>query len=109
MLPETDDAVIFGFTPDQFKFCRNNEDQMWQYLIENKLLFNSEQLTLKKLTGEAPFTSYFTKESPGRAVVWIGFRIVESYMMKNHDVSLEELMKDTDFQKILEKARYSPK
>jgi hypothetical protein len=43
------------------------------------------------------------------AAVWIGFRIVESYMVKNSGVKLEELMRDADIQGILEKARYSPK
>lgn len=108
MLPEAADEIIFGFTPDQFKFCRNNEDQMWQYLVEKDLLFSTDQLTIRKLTAEAPFTGYFTNESPGRAAVWVGFRIVESYMMKNHDSSLEELMKNTDIQSILEKAKYNP-
>ena len=108
MLPEADDAIIFGFTTDQFKFCRNNEDQMWQYLIEKDLLFSTDQLTIRKLTAEAPFTSYFTNDSPGRAAVWIGFRIVESYMMKNPGISLDELMKNTDIQSILEKAKYNP-
>ncbi|MCX6325273.1 MAG: hypothetical protein NT144_01280 [Bacteroidia bacterium] len=109
MLPEAADEIIFGFTPDQMKFCRNNESQMWQYLIENDLLFKSDQFIIRKLTGEAPFTSYFTNESPGRAVVWLGFRIVESYMMKNPGVNLGDLMKNIDVQSILEKAKYSPK
>jgi hypothetical protein len=109
MLPESTDELIFGFTSDQMKFCRNNEDQMWQYLIENDLLFKTDQFTIRKLTGEAPFTSFFTNESPGRAAVWLGFRIVESYMMKNPGVKLEELMNNTDVQGLLEKAKYSPK
>jgi hypothetical protein len=108
MLPETADEIIFGFTPDQMKFCKNNESQMWQYLIENDLLFKSDQFTIRKLTGEAPFTSYFTNESPGRAAIWLGFRIVESYMIRNRGISIEEMMKDSDVQGILEKAKYSP-
>ena len=108
MLPETTDEIIFGFTPDQMKFCRNNESQMWQYLIENNLLFSSDQFTIRKLTGEAPFTSFFTNDSPGRAAVWLGFRIVESYMMKNPGIKIGEMIKNTDVQSILEKARYSP-
>jgi hypothetical protein len=108
MIPETADELIFGFTPLQLKFCTNNESQMWQYLIENNLLFKTDQITIRKLTGEAPFTSYFTKESPGMAAVWLGFRIVESYMTKNPGIKIEELMKDTDIQNILEKARYAP-
>jgi hypothetical protein len=108
MLPATSDELIFGFTGEQMNFCRSNESQMWQYLVEKNLLFNTEQFTIRKLTGEAPFTGYFGKESPGRASVWLGFRIVESYMMKNPSVNIEEMMKNTDIQGILEHAKYSP-
>ncbi len=108
MLPETSDEIIFGFTPDQMKFCRNNEGQMWLYLVEHNLLFSTDQFTIRKLTGEAPFTGYFTRESPGRAAVWLGFRIVESYMMRNPGTKIEDIIKDTNVQGILEKARYSP-
>ena len=108
MLPEINDTVVFGFTEDQMKFCRNNERQMWQYLIEHDLLFSTDQFTIRKLTDEAPFTSYFTSESPGRAAVWLGFRIVESYMMKNREISLETLMDNTEIQEIIERAKYDP-
>jgi hypothetical protein len=108
MLPELNDTVLFGFTEDQMKFCRNNERQMWQYLIEYDLLFSTDQFTIRKLTGEAPFTSYFTNESPGRAAVWLGFRIVESYMMKNREISLDALMDNTEIQGLIERAKYDP-
>lgn len=108
MLPEAPDELIFGFTPDQMKFCRNNEGQMWQYLVENNLLFTTDQFSIRKLTGEAPFTSYFTRESPGRAAIWLGFRIIESYMIKNPRINIEAMIRNTDIQGILEKAKYSP-
>jgi uncharacterized protein YjaZ len=82
---------------------------MWQYLIEHDLLFVTDQFTIRKLIDEAPFTSYFTNQSPGKAGVWLGFRIVESYMNRNPEIKLEDLMKNTDFQKILEDSKYSPK
>jgi len=109
MLPDVPDDIIFGFTPDQLKFCRNNESRMWNYLIEKNLIFETDKFTIKKLIGEAPFTSYFTDESPGRAAVWLGFRIVESYMLSSPGISLNDLMKDIDIQSILEKAKYAPK
>lgn len=108
MLPEEKDENIFGFTEDQLKFCVNNESQMWQYLIENDILFVTDQFIIQKLTGEAPFTSYFSSESPGRAAVWLGFRIVESYIMKNPEVKIGDLMPENDVQKILEGSKYNP-
>jgi hypothetical protein len=108
MIPEISDTLLMGFTQNQMKFCRNNEGQMWTYLIENDLLFSSDQFIVRKLTGEAPFTSYFTNESPGKATVWLGFRIIESYMMKNRDITLSEIMSNKDVQSILDGAKYKP-
>ncbi|MDX9929508.1 MAG: hypothetical protein RBS37_06625 [Bacteroidales bacterium] len=108
MLPEADEALLFGFTPGQMQFCRENEGQMWAYLVEHDLLFSTDQLVIKKLTGEAPFTSYFSNESPGKAAVWIGFRVVDQYMKRNPGVSLRQLMETRDYQLILSGARYNP-
>jgi hypothetical protein len=108
MVPDIKDNLIFGFSTGQMKFCLDNENQMWQYLVENNLLFSTDQLTRRKLLGEAPFTSYFSKESPGRAAVWIGFRIVESYMKKAKNESLESLLKNKDIQGILDVSKYNP-
>lgn len=108
MLPELPDEIIFGFTSNQMNFCRNNEGLMWQYLVENDLVFKTDQFIIRKLVGEAPFTSYFANESPGRAAGWLGFRIVESYMTRNRDISLGLLMKEVDIQEILEMAKYNP-
>jgi hypothetical protein len=108
MLPDTDERLVFGFTPGQMKFCYDNEDSMWQYLIEHDLLFSTDQFVIRKLTGEAPFTSYFSNESPGKAALWIGFRMVEQFMKKNPDVTMEQLMAIVDYQHILSGAKYNP-
>ena len=108
MLPEYEEEDIFGFTDVQLKFCKANEDLMWTYLVEHDLLFSADQLIIRKLTGEAPFTSYFSSESPGKAAVWTGFRIVEEYMRKNATVTLRELMETTDYQKVLSLSKYNP-
>jgi hypothetical protein len=108
ILPDMPDELIFGFTEPQLKFCWNNEGNMWQYLVEHDLIFKTDQLLIKKLIGEAPFTTFFTNESPGQAAVWIGFKIVESFMKRNSGVSLNDLMNEKEIQTILEKAKYDP-
>jgi hypothetical protein len=107
MLPETPDSIIFGYTPDQLRWCENNTEEMWVFLVEHKMLYETDYLTINKLTGPAPFCSLFTRESPGRAAVWLGYQIIRSYMKRN-DVSLEELLLDNDYHNILAKARFKP-
>ena len=108
MMPALADTILFGFTDDQLRFCRRAEKDMWEYLVSNDLLFSTDSFVIRKFTGEAPFTSYFTEDSPGRAVVWTGFRILEKYMNNNPDITLSELMGMSDCQVILDGAKYNP-
>jgi len=109
LLPNQTDEMIIGYTSDQLNWCEKNAEQMWMYLIEHKLLFSQDPLVIRKLTGMAPFTSYFTDMSPGRAGVWIGWQIVKKYMQKSKHVSLQELMSNTDYESILRISGYNPK
>jgi hypothetical protein len=97
-----------GFSADQMNFCRNNEARMWEYLVEHKILFETGRMSIQKFTGNGPFTRDFTPESPARASVWLGWRIVEAYLRRNPGVTLGDLMRDNDYQKILTLSRYNP-
>lgn len=107
LFPEKADTILLGYSNAQMKWCNNNLKEMWTYLIERKLVFSTDYMTINKLISPAPFTSLFTRESPGRAAVWVGYKIISSYM-KNNDVSLPELMKDQNYQGILEKSGFQP-
>lgn len=108
MLPYQHDTLKTGFSSAQLEWCRKNEASMWTYLVEKKLLFTTDLRVINKFIGEAPFTNDFTSEAPGRAAVWLGWQIVKSYMKRHKELTLEQLMEETDYQKILNKARYRP-
>jgi len=108
LLPEEADSLKIGFTASQLSFCKKNEKQMWTYLIENELLFSTDQLVIKRLVEDAPTTYYFPDESPGKAAVWLGWQIVREYAKKHPDLSLDEIMQENDYQKILRESKYTP-
>jgi len=108
MLPNQPDTSIFGFSKMQLTSCESNEGFMWLHLIENKLLFSSHPFTIAKFTEDAPFTQDFSREAPGRAANWIGYRIVQQYM-KRSGSTLAELMKNNDYRKMLEDSGYNPR
>jgi len=108
LLPDEPDSLVFGFTSDQMRWCRSNEEQMWTHLIENKILFTTESFQINKMINDAPFTSGFPRESPGRAAVWLGYRIIDSFMRSNREVSIPQLMGIRDYQRILNLSKYRP-
>lgn len=108
MCPQYHDSIITGFSSRQLKWCKINEANMWTYLVENKILYDSERLTLRKYIGDAPHTQTFSQESPGRAVVWLGWQIVHSYMEKNPETKLSDIFNNNDGQQFLAASGYYP-
>ncbi|HEY3390854.1 MAG TPA: hypothetical protein VGK38_14850, partial [Prolixibacteraceae bacterium] len=108
MFPDEPDSLKIGYRSEKLGWCNKNEAGMWTYLVEHKLLFNTDRMNIVRFIGPAPFTSVFTNESPGRTGAWLGWQIVRKYMKKNPAISLPSLMSDTDYQKILNDSGYSP-
>lgn len=108
MFPEFDEARKNKYSDTQLGFCKKYERDMWTNIIEKKLLFATDYLTIRKFVENAPFTYEFGPDSPPRAVNWLGWQIVKSYM-SNNDVTIPELMEETDYQKILNLSGYDPK
>lgn len=108
MMPNIHDTILTGFTLEQMEWCYENEKEMWEYLVNENLLFSNNLRLINKMIEPAPFTSYFSNSSPGCVARWIGWRIVSSYRTKNN-MSLTELMEFTDPTVILQHSNYRPK
>lgn len=108
MLPSTPDRIKIGYTPEQIDWITKNERQVWAAIIENRMLYSNDGRINRVFTADGPFTAEFSKESPPLLGPWIGWQIVKQYMQRNPDVSLEELLKEKDSQKILAGSKYKP-
>ena len=110
MLPDEPDTLLWGFTQKQLDFCERSEGEFWKYLISTEnILFSSDYMTQKRFIDDGPFTVVFTKESPARVGQWIGFKIVESFMKNNPEITLQDLFSIRSSKEIMSKAKYNPK
>ena len=110
LLPEYTDADKIGYTPEQIKWCEENEAYMWRYFLEKEMLYSDDPKLTTRFMTPAPFSKFYLEidnDTPGRVGAWIGWQIVRSYM-KNNNVALPELLK-TDSKEIFEKSKYKPK
>jgi hypothetical protein len=109
LLPQLEDSLAFGYTTSQMDWCKNNEFQIWATFVDKKLLFSSTNSENQKYISEAPFSPGFSKDSPGKIGYFVGYRIVESYMENNLNVTLAQLMENHDSHLILNRSKYKPK
>ena len=108
MYPKAHDTIIAGFTGKELEWCKANEKHMWEYLIDKNLLYSTDYMTINKMVNPAPFTSGFPRQSPGQAINWLGWQIIDTYMERKSGTDLKELMNESDYQKILSVSKYHP-
>ncbi len=108
LTPDLADTLKTQYTQKQTAYCTKNEFNMWSYFIAQKLLYTTDHAEIMKFTSDGPFTSAFSKEAPPRVGYWIGRQIIKQYLKNNPDITIEQMMKEKDGQKILTKAKYKP-
>lgn len=109
-LPLQSEKEKSGFSVDKLNWAIENEEQVWRYFIDKKLLFSTDTKLNKRFLESAPFSKFYMEQdnlSPGKIGVWIGWKIVNSFM-ENNDVSLQKLL-EIDEEIIFKKSKYKPK
>lgn len=107
-LPETEEHIRLGYTRGQLDFCNKSEKMIWQYFVENKLLYNQEGQVIARYTGEGPSTQGLPAEAPGKIGAFAGYRIVQAFMQRHKEYTLEKLMSTQDAMLIFNGAKYRP-
>jgi hypothetical protein len=107
-LPDVKDEFKIGYTTDQLDWSRNNESNIWAFIIEHQMLFSSDPQGISKMMTDAPFTSGFAAASPGRLGAFMGWHIVRAYMKEADGITLKQLMEDTDAKNILKVSQFKP-
>ncbi len=100
-LPELSEADIVRYSKKDFEWAIASEKSFWEYLVDEEILFKTDEETRMNFLHEGPFTTGLPQESPDRMGRFMGYMIVKQYM-ENNDVSPKELIK-TPYNKILQK------
>ncbi len=106
ILPFLDDHIVLGFSKEKLQWLKANEIEMWSFFLENDLIYETSVSKTFKYINPSPSSPGMPAEAPGRTGVYIGFKIVERYMSKNPNISLDELILEDDYQKMIKK--YKP-
>ncbi len=108
LLPATADTLKIGYTKAQLQGCLKNEGLIWNMFIQNNLLFETDFQKIKSFVGEGPTTLEIGENSPGYIILFTGKRMVEAYMDKYPETTLQQLL-DMDGRKLFEASKYKPK
>ena len=106
-LPKAHDTILLRYTADQLAWMKANTEQVWGWLIQNKMLYTTDISQLRNIIDEAPHTNAFGQSSAPRTTSYIGLQIVNRYMKKS-GATMQQLFDNSDSREILSTSGWRP-
>jgi hypothetical protein len=107
-LPGLADSLKTGYTQQQLSDCYEHEADIWNYFVQNNLLFVTDPLQTRDYMQDAPYTQAFGNNSPGFIGQFIGWQIVKKWMKAHPQVASPQLLSIPEKQ-VYEEAKYKPR
>ena len=111
VMPQVADSLLIGFSSEQMEWANLNQPGIWAYLLQNDLLYETDYMKIQRYLTDAPFTPGIGEgsNSAPKLGIFTGWQIVKKYMEQNPELTLQELMKENDPQKILNQSKFKPR
>lgn len=100
-------AEEMGYTKAEEEWCEENEERVWNYLLDSGYLTSFDPMLIRTYVLPAPNTYTFGADAPYQLGVWLGVQIVDSYMKHHKEVTIKQLLEESDYRKIYEESQFS--
>jgi hypothetical protein len=91
LLPEQSTATKLRYSQSSYDWAVASEAKFWEYLVEQQLLFKTDQELNMNLLNEGPYSIGLPQESPDRMGRFLGYQIVKQYLDAEQP-SIQELI-----------------
>ncbi|WP_172279822.1 gliding motility protein GldB [Chryseobacterium sp. LAM-KRS1] len=109
-LPDTPDYLKMNYTKKQYEWAVSNEGNIWNYFVENNLLFGDDHRLEERFISPGPFSKFYTdidNESSPQIGIYTGWQICKKYLKEKPEVKLTDFLK-MDATEIFNQSGYKP-
>lgn len=109
-LPNTPDYLKMNYSQTQEEWAEANEANIWNYFVENNMVFSDDPKLYERFLSVAPFSKFYTeidqKSSP-RVGSFIGWRICKAFYAQKPETKLSDFLK-MNAAEIFNQSNYKP-
>jgi len=110
-LPNTPDYLKMDYTKQQHEWAVTNEANIYNYFVENNLIFGDDHRLAERFINPGPFSKFYTEidnQSSPMIGVFTGWQICKEYFKNQPETKLTDFLK-MDATQIFNQAGYKPK
>lgn len=110
-LPGTPDHLKMNYTDEQWQWATQNEANIWNYFVENNLVFSDDARLGERFIQQGPFSKFYTEidnDSSPQIGIFTGWQICRSFLREHPDTKLQDFLK-MNATEIFNASGYKPK
>lgn len=110
-LPNVPDYLKMNYSKHQYDWAVANEGNIWNYFVENDLLFSADAGLSDRFITPGPFSKFYTevdRESSPQIAIWTGWQICKHYLNAHPEEKLPVFLK-RNATEIFNGSEYRPK
>ncbi|SDQ71223.1 hypothetical protein SAMN05421664_2283 [Chryseobacterium soldanellicola] len=110
-LPDFPDYLKMNYTQKQYDWAVANEANIWNYFVENNLIFGDDPRLVERFITPGPFSKFYTEidnESSPQIGIFTGWQICKAYFKQKPETKLTDFLK-MDATVIFNQSGYKPK
>ena len=95
-LPAVPDHLKMNYSKEQYDWAVANETNIWNYFVENDLLFSADPDLSERFITPGPFSKFYTevdRESSPQIAIWSGWQICKYYLKAHPEEKLQVFLK----------------
>lgn len=110
-LPDFPDYLKINYTQKQYEWAKANEVNIWNYFVENNLVFSDDTRLIDRFIKPGPFSKFYTEidnESSPQIGIFEGWQICRKFFQDNPKTKLQDFLK-MNATEIFNQSNYKPK
>ena len=110
-LPVEPDYLKMNYTAKQYEWAKINEENVWNYFVENSLVFSDDSRLSERFLSVGPFSKFYTEidnQSSPQIGIFTGWQICRKFFKLKPETKLQDFLK-MDATEIFNQSQYRPK
>ncbi len=110
-LPTYPEYLKMNYTQKQYEWAVSNEANIWNYFVENNIIFGDDHRLEDRFIAPGPFSKFYTEidnESSPQIAIFTGWQICKEYLKQKPETKLQDFL-GLDATVIFNQSGYKPK
>ena len=91
-----------GYCEEDIEWCNKNKEKIWGWMLDSQYLHSNNPMIIRSYIHNSQPIMFRGKQLPPSFGIWLGIQIVDKYMKKHKEFTIQQLLECSDFASLID-------